>query len=84
MAALDATTRAAIRREFAEQLSHAREGVAVTKAQLAGAIAGLDEYLDANAVAINQAIPNGARTALTTKQKALLLSYVALKRYGVI
>lgn len=56
--------------------------VTLTKPQLAAAAGGLDDYLDANAVQINNAIPQPARGALTTAQKARLLAAVTLIRFG--
>ncbi len=53
---------------------------AVTKPELRAAIVGLDGYLDANQTAINQSIPQPARTALTQRQKAEVLGSVAAKR----
>ena len=55
---------------------------AVTKADLRAALNGLDDYLEANAAAINSAIPQPARAQLTSAQKARLLARVALKRWG--
>ena len=40
--------------------------------------------MDANAAAMNAALPAAARTGLTTKQKAKLLVFVVQTRYGVI
>ena len=57
--------------------------VGVTKADLAAAVAAMDSYFDTNALAINNAIPLPARTALTTRQKAFLVSCVIRKRFGV-
>lgn len=55
---------------------------AFTKPQLAAAVDALDEFLDTNASALNSALPVAFRTAATTQQKALLLCYVVLRRYG--
>ncbi len=54
----------------------------LTKPQLVSAATGLDDYLDANATAINNAIPQPARGALTAPQKALLMAAVTLERWG--
>lgn len=54
----------------------------ITKADLRAAVDALDQFLEDNAAAINSAIPQPARGALTTEQKARLLAYVALKRWG--
>lgn len=56
--------------------------VALTKADLQAAVEGVDAYLDANAAAMNQAIPQPARGSLTAQQKAALFAAVALTRYG--
>ena len=55
----------------------------LAKADLRAAVDAVDDFLDANAATINAAIPQPARGALTTKQKALLLMYVVAKRYNV-
>lgn len=55
---------------------------AVTKANLRAAVDALDDFMEANASAINTAIPQPARGALTAGQKARLLALVVLKRWG--
>ena len=55
---------------------------AMTKADLLSAVNALDDWIDSNAAAINQALPETARSELTTSQKARLLAYVVLKRYN--
>lgn len=82
MAVLSDAERAAIWADVMRQLSDAREPVAITKAELRAAVDALDTFLDTNAGAINAAIPQPARSSLTTAQKARLLAYVALKRWG--
>lgn len=59
-----------------------RISIGITKADLAAAVAALDAFFDANALAINNAIPQPARSALTTRQKALLVIAVIRKRFG--
>jgi hypothetical protein len=56
--------------------------LALTKDDLVAAVGGIDDYLEANAAAINAAIPQPARGALSVSQKAALVSFVALTRYG--
>lgn len=56
---------------------------ALSKADLRAAVNALDAFLDTNAATINAAIPQPARGALTTRQKALLLMYVVARRYHV-
>jgi hypothetical protein len=57
--------------------------LSVTKADLRAAVNGLDDYLNTNATAINTAIPQPARSALSTQQKAALLQFVVAQRYLV-
>lgn len=54
----------------------------LTKDDLTAAVSGLDDWLEANAAGANTAIPQPARSALSAPQKAALLSYVALARFG--
>lgn len=56
--------------------------VGLTKPEIKAAVDAMDDWIEANAVAINTAIPQPARGVLTTPQKAALLSYVALARFG--
>jgi hypothetical protein len=58
------------------------EACSVVKADLRAAVDALDTFLDTNATAINNAIPQPARGALSTAQKARLLAYVAMRRWG--
>ena len=44
----------------------------------------LDDYVDANAAALNAAIPASVRAKASTQQKALALAFVAMKRGGVV
>lgn len=44
--------------------------------------ASADDYLETNAVAMNSSIPQPARSVLTTPQKAALLAYTAMRRWG--
>jgi len=52
--------------------------------QIVAAIAGIDDFLESQMSAINQAIPQPARGVMTVPQKAELLAYVALKKTGAI
>lgn len=65
--------------------AHITNGAGVlTKADLRAAVNAVDDWADANAVGFNTAIPQPARGAMTSKQKTLLLSYVILKRAGIL
>jgi hypothetical protein len=55
--------------------------VSLTKAELRAVVNALDDWVVTNAAALNTAIPQPGRGALTTAQKALILSAVVLKRY---
>lgn len=58
------------------------ESCGITKADLRAAVDALDAFLDTNAATINSAIPQPARGALSSAQKARLLSLVAMRRFG--
>lgn len=64
------------------QLSNERQSVSITKAELRAAVDAIDNFLETNQTAINNAFPAAAKTGLTTAQKARLLAYVVLKRWG--
>lgn len=57
---------------------------ALSKPNVQAAIDALDDFLDTNATAINNAIPQPLRGAATTQQKALLISYVCARRAGIL
>lgn len=80
--ALDATARRKVFRDFAKVFNDPATPATITKTDLIAAVGGIDDYFDANAVAMNQAIPQPARGALSAGQKALLFSLVAMARYG--
>lgn len=69
-------------RTAAQFMRDVREDFGITKTQLKATIDALDDYLTANATAINQAIPAGPRAALSTAQKASIMGYVAFRRAG--
>ena len=54
---------------------------AVNKTDLRAAFNALDTFFHSNAATINAAIPQPARSNLTTEQKARLLMAVIRKRY---
>lgn len=53
----------------------------LTKTDIRAAFNALDTFLNSNAAAINSTIPQPARGALTTEQKARLLVAVIRRRY---
>ena len=81
MAVLSDADRLELWAEYQRELSTVREPLALTKADLRAAVNALDDFLNTNAGTINSAIPQPARSALTTAQKARLLMFVIRQRY---
>ena len=81
MATLSTEQRRALWAELMQELSRDGQTVAITKDDLRAAVDALDTWLDTNAATINTAIPQPARGALTTAQKARLLMFVVRARY---
>lgn len=82
MAVLSDDDRAAVNAEYQRELSDVREALgSLTKAELRAAVNAIDAFMDANAAALNSALPQPARGVLTTAQKARLLMFVIRKRY---
>lgn len=61
-----------------------QETMAINKNDLKAAVVALDQFLENNAGTVNNAFPAAAKAGLTAQQKALIVAYVALRRYGVI
>lgn len=57
------------------------EAYSITKNDLRAALDAADAWVDANGASFNTAIPQPARSALTTSQKARLLLFVVRERY---
>lgn len=82
MAVLTDPDRAAVWAEMMREVSNQRAAFGnLSKADLRAAVNAIDDFLNTNAGALNSAIPQPARGALTTPQKALLLMYVVSRRY---
>lgn len=82
MAVLGEQDRAGLWAELMAELSAEREPVAgLTKTDLRAAVDAIDSFLSTNAAAINAAIPQPARGALSAAQKARLLVAVVRRRY---
>lgn len=79
MAVMSEADRAAV---WARWMRENIDACGVTKTELRAAVDALDSFLDINATAINNAIPQPARGALSTSQKARLLAYITLRRWG--
>lgn len=85
MADLDATNRARVLAQMMRELPVAlRPWPAVTKTDLAAAVAATDDWIDDNASVYNSALPQPARGALSSTQKTFLFCYVALRRAGLL
>ncbi|NIQ12714.1 MAG: hypothetical protein GWN55_04280 [Phycisphaerae bacterium] len=83
MAVLPEADRADVWAELMRKYSTDGETIGIPKADLRAAVDAIDNYMNDNAAAINQSLPEPARTTLTASQKAILLSYVVFKRYQV-
>ena len=84
MAELSTEDRARIWRGLMRYWSNLREAVAgLTKAELQAAVDATDVWIDANQVGYNAALPEAARTNLTTAQKTLLFCAVAMARVSI-
>lgn len=82
MTVLSDPDRALVSAAFQTDASNTREAVSgLLKADLLAAVNALDAFLNTNAGAINTAIPQPARSALSTPQKARLLMFVIQRRY---
>jgi hypothetical protein len=66
---------------WAEWMRRNAETCGISKAELRAAVNAIDAWVNANANALNTAISQPARGALTTAQKARLLSMVVERRY---
>lgn len=78
MAVLTDEQRAEVTAAFMQQ---AQGPLTILKMDVRAAVNGLDAWYDANASAINQAIPQPARGALTLTDKALLNNMIVNARY---
>lgn len=66
---------------WAEWMRENTEPCGITKPQLRAALDALDDFMHANQAAINNSIPQPARSTLSTQQKARLLMLVVQRRY---
>ena len=84
MAILSDIDRHAAWARFMADASSRREPLGtLAKANLRAVVNEIDNWIEANALAFNQAIPLPARTQLTARQKAELLSLVVRHRFEV-
>lgn len=83
MAVLTDAERFGIRKQFAGGLSATRTLFALSKPDIQAAVNAIDNWVDANAVSFNTAIPQPDRGTLTSKQKVQILFYIVARRYEV-
>lgn len=57
------------------------ENMGLAKSDLRNAVNALDDWMNANETLINLAIPQPARSSLSSQQKARLLTYVVQRRF---
>mgnify|MGYP001558757714 CR=1 FL=1 len=81
MAILSSVERKAV---FAQWMREALGPCAILKTDLQAAVDAADNWVEANAGAYNAALPLPARTSLTARQKAAILTAVIRRRYEVI
>ena len=70
-------------KRFMADAGNERQSLPLLKTDLRAAIDAIDTWVDSNTTSYNNAIPQPARGALTTKQKAQLLLYVCKKRFDI-
>ncbi len=83
MAVLSDADRFAIWAQYMSDSGAVRDPLPLSKVDLRAAVNAIDVWVDSNLTAFNTAIPQPARSALTTKQKANLLLYVVRRRWDV-
>lgn len=83
MAELTSEQRRKVNAAVMRSFSAYEEQVPILKTDLRAAVDALDTYLNTNASAINQAIPQPARAALSTGQKAVIFTAVQIARYMI-
>lgn len=81
MAVLSAADRLAGHVEYLRLRNEVRDSIECTKPNVKAAFDALDDFFNTNAAAINAAIPQPARSQLTTAQKARLAIAVLERRY---
>lgn len=84
MAVLSDADREAVWASFMETASPFLETLfGMSKVDIRAAVNALDQWAEDNAAAVNSAIPQPARGAMTAKQKARLLVWVIERRWKI-
>jgi len=79
------TDRIAVMRQFAKKIFQDAKATAnMDTVELKAAVDAVDGWVDANRGPYNNALPAPFKTTATPQQKALLLTYVVMKREGLI
>jgi len=71
--------------QFRCSIAFQRDGVCpgnITKPDLMAAINAIDQWIEANKLSFNAALPLPFRTNVTVEQKAMLLAYVLWRKIG--
>lgn len=79
MAVLSAQARQRVAAQWMRENTTATD---FTKADLAGAVGAIDDWVEANLTSFNQALPAGFRSTATAAQKAEVFAYVLWRRIG--
>ena len=82
MAVLPTLDRLRVTVQWMRDISSAQEPCAFTKDDLQAAVAAADDWVEANSISFNQALPQPFRGAATTPQKIAVLAYVLWRRIG--
>jgi hypothetical protein len=72
-----------VRKGLARLWSRNWTSIPISKAELLAAVEATDDWIETNQASYNAALPEAARTDLTTAQKTLLFCAVALARVDV-
>lgn len=83
MAQLTDSERQQLFNQFTSEASSIWEQLPLVKADLRATVDAIDDWVENNVASFNLAIPEPARTALTTKQKIKLLFMVIKRRWEV-
>lgn len=83
MATLTSEQRREAWREWMDSASRLGIECAITKAELRAAFDDVDTFFENNKAAINNALPEPAKSALSPQSKALMLAILLRVRYDV-
>lgn len=83
MALLNSKNRESLNQAFADDESNEREKIVPGKQDIRAAVNAIDDWIEGNVASFNAAIPEPARSGLTSKQKAKLFMLVINKRWEV-